>query len=60
MFQALLDLATQPPYGFVVELHSNTKMPVMFENDPGSVEVRSTVKCYTIRKAPASQQDKTT
>lgn len=47
--QALMELAQQAPYHFVVDHHSNTMMPVMFEKDPGSVEVRSTVKCYTFR-----------
>lgn len=42
----ILELARGEPYGFNVQEHSMTRMPVMFENDPGSEDVRSLVKCY--------------
>ncbi len=46
ILQAFLELAKDAQYGFQVSEHSMTKMPVMFEKDPGDAEVRATVKCY--------------
>ena len=37
-------------YGFNVELIEHVKMEVMFEEDPGDVETRSTVHGYKLTR----------
>lgn len=46
----LFNLATSEPYNFVSTKILEKKMNVMFKDDPGSEEVRSTVHFYTLHK----------
>lgn len=47
----------QEKFNFVVEKMFDTKMKVMFEEDPGSEEVRSTIHAYSLKFPTETKED---
>ena len=52
--QNFFRLAEAEPYNFVVDQPFQVKTDPMFPDDPGDLELRSTVFGYRLRRAPAT------